>query len=115
VVVNCAAGVVQLDEEEWEETAVMAEARLLGNYPDPFNPSTTIRYALSEHSHVTLRVYNMLGQLVKTLVDDYQVAGEHHAVWDGRNQANSAVSSGVYLYRLTVGNSVLTDRMVFTK
>jgi hypothetical protein len=115
VVVNCAAGVVQLDEEEWEETAVMAEARLLGNYPDPFNPSTTIRYVLSEHSHVTLRVYNMLGQLVKTLVDDYQVAGEHHAVWDGRNQANSAVSSGVYLYRLTVGNSVLTERMVFTK
>jgi hypothetical protein len=100
------------DEESWETPATTA---LIGNYPNPFNPSTTFRYALGDNAHVTLKVYNMLGQLVRTLVDDYQPAGYGEATWDGRNESGSSVSSGIYIYRLTAGTFIETKRMLLVK
>jgi hypothetical protein len=70
------------------------------NFPNPFNPSTTIRYALPMQAQVTLKVYNMLGQEVTTLVNTQQTGGYYTAVWDGTTRFGSHVSSGVYTYRL---------------
>jgi hypothetical protein len=70
------------------------------NYPNPFNPSTTIRYELSKHSEVRLKIYNILGQEVRTLVNTKQSAGTHEVTWDGKDMNGHSVSSGIYLYRL---------------
>jgi hypothetical protein len=88
---------------------------LRGNYPNPFNPSTTISYALAADSYVTLKVYNTLGQEVATLVDGFQTAGYLTATWNGRNDFGSTVSSGIYIYRLTAGDVVQSAKMMFTK
>ena len=82
------------------------------NYPNPFNPSTVIPYQLAAGAHVRLEVFNLLGQRVATLVDGYQAAGSHTAVWTATNAAGQAVSAGVYLYRLTAGGASATGRMV---
>jgi hypothetical protein len=70
------------------------------NYPNPFNPSTTIGYTLSTVGHVTLKIYNILGQEVVTLVDEDQVPGTHSVVWNGKSTNGSQVCSGVYFYRV---------------
>lgn len=73
---------------------------LFQNYPNPFNAGTSISYQLSEGSFVRLRVYDPSGQLVRTLVEEEQRAGNHIARWDGRDNSGRDVASGVYLYRL---------------
>jgi hypothetical protein len=82
---------------------------LLQNTPNPFNPTTTIRFALPEESDVTLAVYDIAGRQVATLVDGSRPAGRHSVVWDGRNEAGRPVASGVYFYRLT-SNGRETER-----
>ncbi len=76
--------------------------RLFQNYPNPFNPETAISYQLSAFSDVELAVYNLLGQKVRTLVQARQPAGRYEVKWDGRDEAEREVSSGVYIYRLRV-------------
>ena len=70
------------------------------NYPNPFNPTTTFRYGLPEVSYVTMKVYDILGQEIKTLVNEEQSAGYKSVMWDSRNEYGSQVASGVYLYRI---------------
>ena len=82
------------------------------NYPNPFNPSTMIPYELSSSSWVRLEVFNLLGQRLALLVDGEQEAGAHRARWDGTDGSGRAAAAGVYLYRLTVGESSQTGRMV---
>ncbi len=116
VQVACPAG-LSLDEgEEWDDSwEAPTTTALLGNYPNPFNPSTTFRYGLSEPAQVSLKVYNMLGQLVRTIVDEQQFEGYHEAVWDGRNDIGATVSSGIYIYRMNAGSFVETKRMLLVK
>jgi serine protease AprX len=90
------------------------------NFPNPFNPATTIVYSLPNAGPVTLRVYNVLGQEVRTLVDETQARGEHTSLWDGTNKSGSRVATGVYLYRLEFssdggGTTVLSKKMVLVK
>jgi hypothetical protein len=85
------------------------------NYPNPFNPSTTIRYELEKEGRVTLQVYDLLGQRVRTLFDDVQPAGESEIVWDGADNAGRQVPSGVYISVLRSGNSFQSRKMVLTK
>ena len=99
-------------DESWE---IPVTTSLVDNYPNPFNPSTTISYALSEHAQVTLKVYNMLGQVVATLVDESQTAGYKSVVWNGRNDSGAALGSGMYLYRMTAGKFVTTKKMLLLK
>jgi hypothetical protein len=91
---------------------------LAQNYPNPFNPATTIRYEIPARLSglkVVLRIYNNLGQEVRTLVNGTEKIGTRSIVWDGKNDLGQAVSSGIYLYRLRVGNEVLTKKMLFLK
>jgi len=83
---------------------------LLNNYPNPSNPSTTISYTLPEDLFVDIKIYNTLGQLVRTLVREDQSAGEHNVLFDGRNLA-----SGVYYYRLRAGSYVETRKLTILK
>jgi hypothetical protein len=82
------------------ESAVPGEFALMQNYPNPFNPSTTIRFSLPVASHVTLRVFNMLGQEVVTLLDEVREAGNLQTVWNGKCLNGTAVASGMYVYRI---------------
>ena len=86
------------------------------NFPNPFNPTTTIRYGLPQEERVTLKVYNILGEEVVTLVnDELKTAGFHVAVWDGRNSNGQRVGSGVYLYQVRFENGVETKKMALVR
>jgi len=85
------------------------------NYPNPFNPSTKIFYTMPKAGHLTLKVYNVRGQLVKTLIDGQVKAGEDHVVWDGKNNQNAGVSSGVYFYEARSENNVVVNKMALVK
>lgn len=94
------------------------EFRLAQNYPNPFNPSTRIDYSIPTSDNlvnVALEVFNLLGQKIRTLVNGRQAAGEYSIQWDGRSINGSLVSSGVYIYRLSVANQVITKKMTFLK
>ena len=88
---------------------------LLGNFPNPFNPSTTIRYQVSNDAFVSIGIYNIRGQRVRTLVNEYLRAGVQQAVWDGTDDLGGSVGSGVYLYRLIAGENAFIGRMVLMK
>jgi hypothetical protein len=97
------------------ERDLPVETGLLGNYPNPFNPSTTIQYALAQDGWVTLAIYNMLGQQVATLVDEFQQAGYHSAEWNGSTVDGQPVASGVYLSRVNAGGVVRVSRLLLSK
>ncbi len=86
-----------------KEQAKPERFALSQNYPNPFNPETEIRFALPRASHVALKIYNMLGQEIRTLVDADYGAGYHSVRWDGRDKNERAVASGIYLYHLQAG------------
>jgi len=81
------------------------------NYPNPFNPRTTIRFNLPKQSHVTLTVYNILGQRIRTLFDGVKPAGIHFVWWDGRDDSGRSVSSGIYLCKIRTGGFIQTKKM----
>ena len=93
-----------------KQATIPAEAFLFPNYPNPFNPSTTIRYALPQRSHVTLSVFNTLGQEVASLANETQEAGYHDVKFDG-----SGLASGVYFYRLRAGDYVASKRLILVR
>ena len=88
---------------------------LAQNYPNPFNPITTIRYQLGKRSHVILEISNVLGQTVRSLVNEVESSGLHVASWDGTNTAGAAVGSGVYFYRLRTAGFTSVRRMVLLR
>ncbi|MBU1117336.1 MAG: T9SS type A sorting domain-containing protein [Bacteroidetes bacterium] len=85
------------------------------NYPNPFNPVTTIEYSLPERSQVTIEVYNVLGQKVRTLVDREESAGSYTITWDGTSSTGETVSTGVYFYRFQADDHVETKKMLLLK
>jgi len=94
---------------------IPSEFALSQNYPNPFNPTTTIKFAIANDARVNLVVYDMLGQKVRTLIDNEQEAGYYSVRWDGTNDFGSKVSSGIYIYRLQAGNFVQTMKMNLMK
>ncbi len=89
--------------------------KLFPSYPNPFNPTTTIQYYVAQESKVTLKIFNVMGVLVKTLVDDVQAQGQNSVMWNGRNNSGQKVSSGVYLYTLTAEGFLQTRTMILLK
>lgn len=108
---NCAkANLVNVDESKLPDNFELSQ-----NYPNPFNPSTTIRFGLPSPSNVSLRIYNIQGEEVRTLVCDYLSGGFYEVEWDGRDEAGSQVASGIYIYRIQAGNFVQSKKMTFIK
>jgi len=94
-----------------DQTATLPlKTELYGNFPNPFNPTTNFRYSLAIDSEVNLEIYNLLGQKVATVVDERQTAGFKSVIWDA-----SLYSSGVYFYKLTIGDNTFTKRMTLLK
>ncbi len=85
------------------------------NYPNPFNPSTQIKFALPSQSYVSLNIYNVSGELVRTLVNNDMSAGFYSVTWNGMNDHGQTVSTGVYLFRVQTGTFVSTKKMLLVK
>jgi hypothetical protein len=88
---------------------------LMQNYPNPFNPETTIEFHLPEKSHVTLKIYSILGREVKSLVDAEKNAGIHRSVWNAKDNSNRFVGSGIYLLQMQAGEAVQSRRIILLK
>jgi len=88
---------------------------MTSNYPNPFNPSTTIKYALPKDSHVNISIYNIKGQKVKNLLSENVKAGHHKIVWDGRDHYNKKAASGVYFYRVETNTKSINKKMLLLK
>ena len=86
------------------------------NYPNPFNPSTQISFALRDASRVSVNIVNLLGQRIRVLIDEQvMAAGEQQVVWDGRDDAGQQVSSGIYFYRIVADDQAVSEKMVLVK
>jgi len=106
-------------EDNPDEESSPTDFHLSQNYPNPFNPTTRIQYTVgtkqTQPVPVSLKIYNVLGQLVRTLVDEEKAAGSHRVTWDGRDDRGQELSSGVYLYRLEIENLRVSRRMLLLK
>ncbi len=99
-----------------EPNQVLPSLYVLGqNYPNPFNPTTTIEYSLPSQTKVTIEVFNVIGQKVRTLVNETMSAGSYQTEWNGTDDKGSSVSTGVYLYRLSAGEVVQMKKMLLLK
>ncbi len=112
------AAVIPVDKGE----VVLPKSFSLGqNYPNPFNPTTTIRFEIGigggtqQSVQTALKVYNILGQRVKTLVDEPKSPGVYYQTWDGKDEQGNKVSSGIYFYQLRAGSYNETKKMVLLK
>ncbi|MDH3937674.1 MAG: lectin like domain-containing protein, partial [candidate division Zixibacteria bacterium] len=103
-----------LDADD-DPTATPYRWSLSHNYPNPFNPSTNIHYSLASRSHVTITIYNVLGQEVNVLVDEVKSAGEYDASWDGSDFGGRGVASGIYFYRMVADDHTETAKMVLLR
>ncbi|MFC1574097.1 SBBP repeat-containing protein, partial [Candidatus Latescibacterota bacterium] len=111
------AKIVSGNAYDEELTQIPEKYTLDNNYPNPFNPSTTISYAIpaGTSEHVSLKVYDLRGALVRTIVNEIGNPGTHSVVWDGTDESGNRVSSGVYIYQLKAGKFTGTKRMLFIK
>jgi hypothetical protein len=140
-VINWLKGVSDVPQNEDETVSLPKAFELEQNYPNPFNPSTTIHFTVRRpssavrspihttqdnaadgsqftiHSPVrtTLKIYNILGETVKTLVDEFKSEGSYTVVWDGKDEKGSEVSSGIYFYRLKVGDYSEAKKMILLR
>jgi hypothetical protein len=100
---------------EGPEAMIPVVTQALGNYPNPFNPATHLRYALAKAALVNVQIYNSRGQLVRTLSQQHAQPGYYNLIFDGKDASGRDLSSGVYLYRLKIGNYSTTNRILLLK
>lgn len=97
------------------QSDVKLNFKLIGNYPNPFNPMTTIRYKIENGSNVSLKIFSVDGKLVRTLVNIYQKSGDYDVEWDGNTENGANVSSGQYFYRLEVDGKNMTGKALLIR
>ncbi|MCX8056483.1 MAG: T9SS type A sorting domain-containing protein [Ignavibacteria bacterium] len=100
---------------ENDNPAVMNEIELHQNFPNPFNPTTTISFKISQKSKVFLEIFDIFGKQVKLLLNDELEPGEHLVIWNGFDNDGKKVSSGVYFYRISLGKTTITKKMILAK
>ena len=105
---------ISLNEPE-NNVPEIAKTSLDQNYPNPFNPSTTIAYSIQNDGLIELKVYNIKGQLVKTLVKGEQQTGSYEVVWNGKDSNEKSISSGVYFYKLSTKDETIMKKMLMLK
>ena len=102
-------------ESKADNDIALAPISLLKNYPNPFNAQTSISFSLTEKQNVSLHIYNIMGQKIRTLLDNKLTEGFNTIVWDGKNNEGHDVGSGVYLYRLSTNDQSVSKRMILLK
>lgn len=117
---GASGGVFKLEPTAVDGSEEITEAipkvyNLYQNYPNPFNPTTTVKFDLPKDGFVKIFIYNVLGQRVRTLVNETMSAGVKRIVWDGRNDSGIMVTSGLYIYQINAGNYSNTRKMIFMK
>jgi len=106
---------MQIENSEGDEIAKPIAFALQQNYPNPFNPTTTIDFTVAKEGRITLDVYNIKGQKVRSLVNDILKAGTHTIVWNGKDSLGHDVASGIYFYRLNASSNTHTKKMLLLK
>jgi len=107
--------VMRFSEEEELEDNILLTPQLHGNYPNPFNPTTTISFSLPEEQKIDLTIYNIKGQRVKRLINGQLTSGQHSMIWDGKDTNGKSVSTGIYFYRLKTGKKEMSRKMLLLK
>ncbi|RLC57347.1 MAG: hypothetical protein DRH89_03735, partial [Candidatus Cloacimonadota bacterium] len=110
-----ASNEVIIELTEANNIIIPENTALLGNYPNPFNPTTEISFALKDAKKVNLEIFNVRGQKVKTLVNKSMDAGLHQIVWEGLDDAGKQISSGIYFYKMQAGEYNATRKMIMMK
>ena len=105
---------IKLGDDGYTEHPVNVELSL-GNYPNPFNPTTTISYGIAQDGKTKLQIFNLKGQLVKTLIEGIVKKGKYNAVWNGKDNNGKKVTSGIYMYKLTTKEKSITKKMLMLK
>ena len=109
----------KLGEQIVQHTMIPESFALCQNYPNPFNSMTLITYDIPasavEGVHVVLKVYNILGQVMRTLVDEHKQPGRYQVSWDSNTASGSPVASGIYIYRIEAGEFVQVRKMVLIR
>jgi hypothetical protein len=98
-----------------EVESIPQQYKLFNNYPNPFNPSTRIAFEIPKAENVTLKIFNISGELIRTLAEEHISAGRHEKIWDGKDDSGNVVSSGIYIYRLNAGFYDRSARMILLK
>jgi hypothetical protein len=98
-----------------EEGRVPTDYSLSQSFPNPFNPTTTIKYSVKQPSHVELKIYDSSGRLIKALVDEFKTRGEYSVAWDGKDNSGKAVPSGAYFYRIKTDDFMSAKKMIYVK
>ena len=93
------------------ENSLISSFILHQNFPNPFNPSTTIQYSTDSHSNIKIVIFNVYGQKIKTLVDRYESSGNHTVTWNATDDNGNEVSSGIYIYQLSA-NGINTQKQM---
>jgi len=106
---------ISFKDGEVNTATTEVKTALDGNYPNPFNPSTSIKFTLAQSGNVKLQVFNVKGQLVKTLVNTIKEVGSHTIIWNGTDDQNKPVTSGIYFYRLEANSTTAVKRMLLIK
>ncbi|MCP4705881.1 MAG: T9SS type A sorting domain-containing protein [candidate division Zixibacteria bacterium] len=102
-------------EDNITDTNLPESYSLSQNYPNPFNPTTVISYSIPKRSDVSISIINLLGQKIKTIVNENQTAGKHTVNWDGTDQSGKAVASGIYFYQINAGDYTASKKMIMIK
>jgi len=100
---------------EWNQAYVPLEFGVEQNYPNPFNPETTIEYRISKRGPVVIRIYNLLGQEIVTLVNEERAVGNYRVSWAGKDSFGRPVSSGIYIYRMKAEDFVASKKLIFIR
>ena len=113
ITINLTVTVSGVNEEDMVNTPLIT--RLKGNYPNPFNPETKINFDLKDNSNVSIEIFNIRGQKVKTLINEQLNKGQHSVIWNGKDADNRSVASGIYFYRMSSENYSATGKMLLMK
>ena len=105
----------ELSVTELEHITNITSFSLFQNYPNPFNPKTNITFELNQSGRTSVDIFNVKGQLVKTLIDNHLYGGKHNVVWDGSDAENKQVGSAMYFYRVTVNGQQYSKQMIMLK
>jgi hypothetical protein len=112
---RCSQSLVVSADDDLDDEIVPSDFALGNNYPNPFNPRTQIEYSIGSESHVTVAVYNILGQHISTIVDETKKPGEYMVEWDATDDSGEPVSTGIYVYRIQAGDFSDTKKMLLLR